>query len=357
MESKQKKFLNALNVSFSGNPESVIKILSFTVLPEEAFNITGEKLAKLGFKNETILNFLEKRKSINIEKEWQKLEKEVIKVITKEDIEYPELLKEIAKPPVLLYIKGNLFPGEKYFASVGTRWPSDYGKMVVPSLTGDLAGEFVIVSGMARGIDTLSHCAALCRGKRTVAVVGTGLDIIFPPENKKLEKEIEKNGAVVSEFPLETPALPYNFPLRNRIIAGMSLGTLVSEAKIKSGALITTRLALEEGREVFAVPGPIFSKNSEGPNNLIKEGAHITTNANDILSIFDLEKAFKEEKEIKGETKEEDLILEILRKEPCSIDNLIQRTKIDASKVNSTLILMEIKGKLKRSGNEYRISF
>ena len=273
MDEKQKKFLNALNIALSPNPEAVIKILSLIPSPEEAFKINQGQLLKLGFRTQTISNFLNRREKIDIEKEWKKIEKQNIRLITKDEPEYPRLLKEIAKPPVALYIKGKLLPNEQYLASVGTRWPSDYGKIVTNNLIGELSQSLTIVSGMARGIDSLSHKAAIERERRTVAVLGTGLDIIFPPENKNLSQKIEKNGALISEFPLGTPPLQYNFPLRNRIIAGMSLATLVIEGKKTSGSLITANIALEEGREVFAVPGPIFSKTSEGPNNLIKEGA------------------------------------------------------------------------------------
>lgn len=353
MEENQKKYLNALNIALSPNPEGVIKILSSTPLPEKAFNVSEEKLKKLSFHQKTIANFFEKKININIEKEWQELRKTGIRMITKDDKEYPKLLKEIAKPPAALYIKGTLLPKENYFAVVGTRWPSDYGKMITPDLVSGLLQDFTIISGMARGIDSLSQRAAIERNKRTVAIVGTGLETIFPPENKNLSDSIEKNGAVISEFPLNSIILPYNFPLRNRIIAGMAMGTLVIEGKKKSGALITANSALEEGREVFAVPGPIFSKTSEGPNNLIKQGASLTTDSNDILAQFNLEKALKKEKEITGETEEENLILAILKQKPISIDEIIRETKIDAGKVNSTLILMEIKKMIKRSGNQY----
>lgn len=357
MDEIQKKFLNALNVALCQNPEGVIKILSVYSLPEEAFKISQIKLEKLGFKKETILRFLKRKDNIDIEKEWQKLKKENIRLISIEDEEYPNLLKEIIKPPALLYVKGKLLVDEKYFASVGTRWPSDYGKMVTSDLVGDLAQNgFTIVSGMARGIDSLSHRAALLRKKRTIAIVGTGLDIVFPPENKKLAKEIVKEGAIISEFPLETPALPYNFPLRNRIIAGMSLGVLVIEGRKKSGALITANLAIEEGREVFATPGPIYSKTSAAPNNLIKQGAHPLTDVNDILAAFDLKGTIEKERKIKGETEEENLILKILEERPASIDQIIKETKLDTAKVNSALILMEIKGKVKKSGNKYHIT-
>lgn len=357
MQKEQKKFLNTLNIALSPNPEGVLKILDQFPLPEKAYNISEESLKNLGFRKETISNFLKRRERINVEKEWQKLKKENIKVIAKDENEYPPLLKEIAKPPSLLYIKGELLLKEKYFASVGTRWPSDYGKMVTTEIVGDIAeAGFTIVSGMARGIDTLSHKAALEKNKRTVAVFGTGLDIIFPPENKKIEKEIEKNGAIISEFPLQTPPFKHNFSLRNRIIAGVSIGTLIIEAKEKSGALITANLALNEGREVFAIPGSIYSKTSEGCNNLIKQGAHPVTSANDILSVFELEKVLKAEKEITGKTKEEKIILETIKDNPKSIDEIIKETKIEAGTVNSTLIFLEIEKKVKRSGGKYYIN-
>ena len=355
MELTQKKYLNALNIALSPNPEAVIKILSSIPLPEEALKSGTEALGNLGFRQETILNFFKKRNEMDIEKEWQKLKKEGIRMLIKDDEEYPEILKEIAKPPACLYAKGKLLPEEKYFASVGTRWPSDYGKMIIEELVGDLSQNFTVVSGMARGIDSLSQRAVLIREKRTIAVVGTGLDIVFPSENKNLAKKIENQGAIISEFPLGVPPLQYNFPLRNRIIAGMSVGILVTEGRARSGALITANSALEEGREVFAVPGPIFSKTSEGPNNLIKQGAHPVTKADDILAVFNLEKVVKEEKEIKGETEEENIIIKILEEKAASIDEIIKETKLKAEEVNSTLILMEIQNKIKRSGNQYMI--
>ena len=356
MDKIQRGYLNALNIILGANPERLIKILSYCPSPEDAFNISQTELEKLNFKGETINSFLGERERINIDNEWKKIEKEGARLIVKEDEEYPKLLKEIANPPPLLYIKGNLLPREKYLSCVGTRWPSDYGKMVTPEIVGNLAEEgFTIVSGMARGIDTLSHRTVLSHGKRTVAIVGNGLNIVFPPENKKLAKEIEKQGAIISEFPLGTDPLKYNFPLRNRIIAGMSLGTLVVEGSEKSGALITANLALEEGREVFAVPGSIYSKVSKGPNNLIKQGAHPVTQVSDILSVFDLEIVSKE-KEIKGENMEENLIIEVLKKEPAQIEKLIKETRLSISKISSSLILMEIKGKVKRSGNQYFIN-
>lgn len=357
METEQKKFLNALNIIFASNIEAVLKMLAVCDCPKTAFNIGISQLQDFHFRQDTISNFLKKQKEIDIEKEWQKLEKEKIRTIAKDEKEYPFLLKEIAKPPALLYIKGEFLPEEKYFSCIGTRWPSDYGKMVTPEIVGDIANYgFTVISGMARGIDTLSHKAALERGKRTIAIVGTGLDIVFPPENKKLSQEIEKNGAIISEFPLGTPPLQHNFPQRNRIIAGISMGTLVIEAKEKSGALITANLAIEEGREVFAVPGPIYSKTSAGCNKIIKQGACLVSCADDILVEFDLEKSIEEKKEIKGKTEEETLILKLLKENSFSADEIIKKTKLSAETINSALILLEIEKKIKRSGEKYAIN-
>ena len=357
MNIEEKKFLNALNIAFFSNTNAVLKMVNFFGSPEKAFNATKKDLKRMGFKIETISNFFKKRQEINIEKEWQKLKRENIKTITKEEKEYPPLLKEIVNPPLLLYIKGEIFSDEKYFACVGTRWPSDYGKMATSDIVGDLTNEgFVIVSGMARGIDTLSHKAALEREKRTIAIIGSGLDIIFPPENKKLSKKIEKSGAIISEFPLSTPPMKYNFPQRNRIIAGMSIGILVIEAKEKSGALITANLAIEEGREVFAVPGSIYSKNSSGCNKLIKQGANLTTSIEDVLLQFNLEKSLKSKEDIKGKTKEENLILNVLKDSPKSINEIIKHSKLSTEIVNSSLILLEIERKIKRSGEKYYIN-
>lgn len=375
MQTRQKKFLNALNILFSPNPIAVRKLLygvsesssvseegNFANSPEWVFNLSPEEISRFNFKKKTIESFLKKKKEIDIEKEWKRLEKWEIKLVTEEEEDYPSSLRNTSDPPVSLYIKGGLLSEEgvalnqeDFFASVGTRLPSSYGKMAVSDIVGELSEYFITVSGLARGIDSLSHKAALERGKKTVAVLATGLDTVFPPENKELKKEIEKTGLTISEFPLGTPGMKYNFPLRNRIIAGISKGVIVTEGGRSSGSLITANLALEEGKEVFAVPGSIYSKVSEGPNRLIKQGAYPVTRAEDVVSVFNLEKAVKEEQEVKGDTQEENLIIECLKKYPCSVDEAVKETGLEVGKVNSLLVLMEIKGKVKREDNKYRI--
>jgi DNA processing protein len=356
MEDHQKKYINALNVAFSSNIEAVFKILA-DFEPEKAYNITTEDLQKFNLKRNTISNFIDNRAKINVEKEWQKLINGNVAMITPDEDEYPHLLKEIHKPPQILYVKGSIPQNVPCVSCIGTRWPSDYGKMITPDIVTDLSLEgIVIVSGMARGIDSISHKTAIERGQNTIAILGTGIDIVFPPENAKLAKEIQNNGAIMSEFPLGTPPLQYHFPLRNRIIAGMSDATLVLEAKQKSGALITANLALEEGREVFAVPGPIYSKTSEGCNNLIKQGAHPVTSAQDIFCVFGIKGLIKHNKEIKGNNKEENSILNILKSESATTDEIIKKTKLDTGTVNSAIILLEIEKKIKRSGEKYYIN-
>jgi DNA processing protein len=195
-----------------------------------------------------------------------------IKILTLYDEDYPKALKDVYDPPVVLYYRGTLLPeDENSFGVVGTRKITGYGEMITEKLTGDLVRlGFTIVSGLARGVDTIAHKTALSEGGRTIAVLGSGLNSIYPQQNISLAKQIEQNGAVVSEFPPDYPPMAENFPQRNRIISGLSKAILIPEAAEKSGSLITARLALEQGREVFAVPGPITSFQSKGTANLIK---------------------------------------------------------------------------------------
>jgi DNA processing protein len=285
-----------------------------------------------------------------------------IKNISIEDKNYPKLLKKIADPPKVLYYLGEIKPKENCFAIVGTRRFSAYGKQVALEITGDLAeAGLTIVSGFAPGIDTFAHTACIERKKRTIAVLGTGLDekSIFPRSNLKLvNKILETGGCLISEYPPRTHGTKLTFPQRNRIISGLSLGVLVVEAKQKSGALITANFALSQKRKVFAVPGSIYSSNSKGCHYLIKKGAKLVENANDIfkeLSFKGLRPDLRPE--IEGETKEENLILETLKAEALYVDEIIKRTKISPATVASTLAILEIKGKVRNlGGNVYAIS-
>jgi len=285
---------------------------------------------------------------------------EEIKTISIENENYPSLLKKISNPPKTLYLKGTLTSSDLCFAIVGTRRFSPYGKEVSLEIAGDLAeAGLTIVSGLAPGIDTFSHLATLERNKRTIAVLGTGLDekSFYPKSNIKLARKIiESGGALISEYPPGTRGTHFTFPQRNRIIAGISVGTLVVEGKIKSGSLITANYAFSQKKKVFAVPGSIFSSNSKGCHYLIKRGAKLVEEAEDILQELNLSgKKIKEK--IEGENEEENLILKVLSEGPLYIDQIIEKTKFPASIINKNLTILEIKGKIKNLGrNIYAIN-
>jgi DNA processing protein len=249
---------------------------------------------------------------------------------------------------------GEIKSEEDCFAIVGTRRCSDYGKEIAWQIASDLAeAGLTIVSGFAPGIDTIAHKAAVEKGKRTIAVLGTGIDekSIYPKSNLKLvDKILENGGAIISEFEPGTHGTKYTFPQRNRIISGLSLGVLVVEARIQSGSLITASYAIEQKRKVFAVPGSIFSQISKGCHFLIKNGAKLVESAEDILEELGIRKLELGKKEIKGKTPEENLILEVLKEGALDIEKIIEKTKLPPSRVASILSILEIEGKIKNLG-------
>ena len=279
-----------------------------------------------------------------------------IKVVSVADRDYPANLRSISDAPPVLYFRGTLLPQDDLaIAVVGARFATSYGRQVTEKFVYELVNSnLTIVSGLARGIDSFAHRAALEASGRTIAVLGSGVDTIYPPENKKLAEEIVKNGALVSEFPLGFPSVPSNFPARNRIISGLSLGVLVTEAAEDSGSLITAGQAAEQGREVFAVPGPIVSKMSRGTNNLIKEGVHPATEAPDILQILEIERRkvkVKVESQKKPQDKDQKKILDLLDGSSKHIDLIARETGLSIDKVSSALSLMELSGFVKNYGS------
>jgi len=289
-----------------------------------------------------------------IKKMWE------IKSLTIEDKNYPTLLKEIKNPPKVLYYVGEIKDKENCIAIVGARRCTNYGKEVAYQIASELANAGItVVSGFAPGIDTMAHLGAIENKKRTIAVLGTGLNekSIYPKSNLKLAKKIlECGGALISEFPPATHGTKYTFPLRNRIISGLSLGVLVVEAKLKSGALITANYAFEQKRKIFAIPGPIFSQTSKGCHFLIKNGAKLVENGNDILEDLGL-KIRAKRREVEGENKEETTILKVLKEGALSVEKIIEKTNFPASKVLAILSILEIKGKIKNLGGQiYAIS-
>lgn len=290
----------------------------------------------------------------------EKYQKLGIKVVCIKSGDYPKLLQEISDPPAVLFYKGKMGDGDELgLAVVGSRKYSNYGKQVVHDIVHNLAKENItIVSGMALGIDSLAHKTTLEAKGRTIGVLANGLDMIYPSSNRALAEGILANdGLLVSENPPGTPPYKSNFPLRNRIIAGMSLGTLVIEAARKSGTLLTAKAALDYNRELFAIPGNIFSPTSEGANNLIKYGAKLVNDSQDILKELNIETKVKCQKaqKVLPSSKEEVIILELLHpEEPVHVDKIVKKSKLDVSVVSSKLIFMEMKGMVKNIGaNNY----
>jgi DNA processing protein len=294
--------------------------------------------------------------------EWGALRRELeltyrqgCRLLTLNDTEYPSLLREIPDPPPFLYVRGRLTPEAHSFAVVGSRKPTSYGMSVTHQICRELTEhQLVIVSGMARGIDTAAHQGALAAGGPTIGVLGSGLDHIYPSENRYLADRIAETGAVITEFSLATGPEAYNFPLRNRIICGMSLGTLVVEATMQSGSLITARLAAEQGRDVFAVPGSIRSFKSTGPHSLIKQGAKLVENAKDIIDEllpainFSASTERKKADVPSGLDAEEARVLTMLDPYPIHIDVLQRQADMDPGRISATLLKLELQGLVKQ---------
>ena len=295
--------------------------------------------------------------------ELEFLSKNDINIITYQDELYPVKLMNIYDRPPFLYVRGNLNKDDTNIAIVGSRLASTYGKYITERISRELALKGLsIVSGMARGIDSVAHRGALTAHGRTIAVLGSGLDVIYPPENKKLYADIIQNGAVISEFPLGTPPRSANFPTRNRIISGMSYGVVIVEAGEKSGSLITARLALEQGREVFAVPGSIDAAGSRGTNKLIKQGAKLIENTDDILeeilpqfertivlkphSIANSEAIAAKSSEIFSAIDQK--IIDFISGSRVHIDDLISSTGLSSADILSALTTLELKGMVRQ---------
>ncbi|MFO7889806.1 MAG: DNA-processing protein DprA [bacterium] len=292
------------------------------------------------------------------DKQISEVKKNNFSVLTYWSPDYPDTLKRLFNPPVILFYKGDIQKKDfNSIAVVGMRMPSQYGKRATEYFCKELISYGItIVSGMARGIDSVAHRCSLQNKGRTLAILGSGLDVCYPPENKELFRNIVKSGAVISEFPLHTPPNKENFPRRNRLISAFSKGTLVVEGGIKSGALITAYYALDQGKEVFAVPGKINSKKSKGPHKLIKEGAKLVERVDDILeeissfeSINRSVSSYKDENEIlKALSSEEVKLWDVLTSDPIHIDTIAIKAGISTSEALSLLLSMELKDCVKQ---------
>ncbi|OGC56005.1 DNA protecting protein DprA [candidate division WWE3 bacterium RIFCSPHIGHO2_01_FULL_48_15] len=327
---------------------------------KEAWDAPAQEFARLGW-DEPALASLATREQFKIEPILTSLHKLGAKFITLEDQDYPEALRTISDPPPILYVRGELLPRDRLsLAVVGSRRMTNYGREVTEALVPELAAAgLTIVSGLALGVDGVAHKAALDAGGRTVAVLACGIDIIYPPTNTGIARSIldRKLGAIITEFPPGTPTFPANFPFRNRIISGMSLGTLVIEAAEGSGTFHTVTSALEQGRDVFAVPGSIFSPFSAGCAKLIEQGAKPVTSAADILEELEVEaENLKQEvRETTPVSQEEEQILAVLGGNELHVDELVKQSGLSTSQISSALSMMELKGLVRRiSSGTYR---
>ncbi len=321
---------------------------------EDAWKATPAELKRSGLDTGSIHAITSWQPRISLEAEMEKLDRYGVKVLTCHDPDYPSRLKEIYGYPPLLYVRGSLLPEDEWcLAVVGTRRATVYGRQVTEEIVADLArSKITIVSGLAKGIDSVAHHSALEAGGRTIAVFGCGLDIVYPGENAELARRIMQQGALVSEYPLGTRPRADNFPRRNRIMSGLSLGVLVVEAGKTSGAMITAHLALEQNREVFAIPGSILSPASKGTNHLIQEGAKLVRDYTDILEELNLTAVAQqvEMKELMPTSDTESLLLKQLGAEPTHIDEVCRSSGLSISTVSSTLAMMELKGLVKQVG-------
>ncbi|MCX6762449.1 MAG: DNA-processing protein DprA [Candidatus Moranbacteria bacterium] len=362
MEGNQNKniFWHAFNCVDGFGPQTFKKLLAGFAKLEEAWKSTDtDNFQQLGLTKKQIDNFFQFRQKHSSEKLFEELAKENIEILTIRDETYPSQLKEIASAPPVLYLRGNReILSNKSIAIVGSRKFTQYGQRVTENLTRDLVrAGLTIVSGLALGIDGIAHRAALDAGGFTAAVLGTGIDdaTIYPREHFNLARQIiENGGALITEQPPKTPSLKQNFPARNRIMAGLALGTLVIEAAESSGSLITAGFALEQNREVFAVPGDIFSPQSMGANLLLKRGAKLVSSATDILEEFRLSRVQPELalKLFEPKTNEEKTIWKILSNEPLHIDKISKLARLDTAAISSVLGMMEIEGAVRDMGGK-----
>lgn len=350
----QKAFWVGLSLVPGIGPAKFRRLVEKLGSPEAVWMARPAQLADVGLDRRVVESLTGARSRINLEREMDKLQRLGVQVITLGDGEYPRPLRNIADPPPVLYVKGQMCPEDDLaVAVVGTRRPTVYGRQAAETFSRGLVENGVtVVSGLAKGIDTFAHRAALDGGGRTIAVLGSGLDIIYPSENRRLAAEIVERGALVSEFPLGTKPDGINFPRRNRIISGLSLASLIVEAGETSGALITAEFALEQGREVYAVPGNIFSSASRGPNRLISEGAKPICEMEDLLEGLKLESAVQHSaaRSAIPESESEMAVLRCLSHEPLHIDEIRRTVCLPISMVSSTLTMLELKGLARQAG-------
>lgn len=335
-------------------PAKVRRLLEHFGSLQVAWEAAPLELAASGLDRRSLESLLSARNRVQLEQLVERLEKTGVRALTWEMPEYPRNLLNIDAPPPVLFVKGELKPEDDWaVAMVGTRQATPYGREAARELAAGLAANGVtVVSGLARGIDAVAHRAALEAGGRTIAVLGCGVDTIYPPEHHELAQAIQQAGALVSDYALGTPPEAANFPPRNRIISGLAKGVVVVEAGEESGALITTEFALEQSREVFAVPGNITQRASRGPNKLIQNGAKLVQNVNDILEELNLTFVAErqEARTVLPVDATEQKVLTQLAAGQTHIDELCVQLRLPMAQLSGTLAMMELKGLVRQVG-------
>lgn len=321
---------------------------------ESAWKAAPAELAQAGLGLKVIERVVQARENVNLEQVWEKIQKQGIQILTWHDEAYPQRLKEIDQPPPVLYVRGEYLPDDLFaVAVVGTRRVTAYGRQITEELAAFLAANgMTVISGLARGVDAIAHQTALKAGGRTIAVLGSGVDKIYPPEHRTLAEQMMERGAILSDYAPGTQPEASNFPPRNRIISGLSLAVVVVEAGETSGALITAEFAAEQGREVFAVPGSILAPQSKGTNKLIQNGALPLLSVNDLMQALDITRVGEQKaaRKIMPADAIEAKLLTVLTNEPMHVDEIRNQSELPIEKVSAALVLMELKGMVRQVG-------
>lgn len=352
--SDAKKYWVGLNLVKGIGAVRFSSLLDYFGDAETAWNASRANLRDAGLPAKIIEAFLSTRSDIVLDRLWENIANQNITVLTWDDETYPRRLKEINQPPPVIYVRGSLIIEDEWsIAVVGTRRVSPYGRQAAEDVASGLARNgLTVVSGLARGIDAIAHQTALKSGGRTIAVLGSGVDRIYPPEHRRLAAQIIEQGAVISDYPPGTPPEGINFPPRNRIISGLSLAVAIIEAGERSGALITASFAADQGRDVFALPGSIFSPQSAGTNRLIDAGAFPLLNIKSILDVLNL--TLVHEKQTASRmlpvNEIEASLLDVLSHDPQHVDDIRNRSDLPIEKVTASLTLMELKGLVRQVG-------
>jgi DNA processing protein len=321
---------------------------------ESAWAANANELSASGLGAKLVEKVISARKDINLDQVWAKIEAQGIKILTWADGEYPNRLREIDQPPPILYIRGEYLQDDVFaVAIVGTRKVTAYGRQVTEEIASFVAmNGITVISGLARGVDAIAHQTALKVGGRTIGILGSGVDKIYPPEHRALAEQMMERGAIISDYAVGTPPDASNFPPRNRIISGLSLAVVVIEAAETSGALITAEFAAEQGREIFAVPGSILAPQSKGTNKLIQNGALPLLTPDDLMQALDLTRIgeHKSARKILPSDEVEAKVLSVLSSEPLHVDEIRNQAGLPIEKISATLALMELKGMVRQVG-------